>query len=94
MITDEPTDTLDLPEHCDHDHVVIYPNNAPKDPPFYAVPFDYVGDDDLGNGYYQEPEEFEVTDKYREAVAERSDVDISDVKLERDDLPTDDIDPI
>jgi hypothetical protein len=81
MTDREPVDTFDLPDDCQHDHVLIYESDAVYEPPFRAVPFEYVGDDDLHNGYYQEPEEYAVTEQYREAVAERATVDIEDVKL-------------
>lgn len=81
MITKEPADTLDLPNECQHDRVVIYEQDDPYQPPYRAIPFEHVGDDDRGNGYFEEPEEYAVTEQYREAVAERAEVDIADVKL-------------
>jgi hypothetical protein len=87
MIDADPIQSFDLPDDCRHDHVVIYPNDAPKDPHFYAVPFDYLGTDDDGDDHYEEPFTFEVTEQYREAVSERADVSIDEIKLRRDDLP-------
>jgi hypothetical protein len=88
MIDADPADSFDLPEDCTHDHVVIYPTDAPKDPPFYAVPFDLREVHDDGTEWYDEPDMFTVTDQYREAVADLASMDIEDVKLRRDELPT------
>jgi hypothetical protein len=88
MTGPDAADSFDLPEHCTHDHVAIYPSDAPKDPPFYAVPFDLRMVHDDGTEWYDEPDTFTVTEAYREAVAERASMDISDVKLRRDELPT------
>lgn len=93
-MTEERTDTFDLPDECQHDHVVIYENPDPYQPPYRAVPFDYVGEGDV-YGYYEEPEEYAITEAYREAVAERATVEIEEIKLRQP--PTvdpEEIDPI
>ncbi|MFC7135034.1 MULTISPECIES: hypothetical protein [Salinibaculum] len=95
MTESEPADSFDLPEHCVHDAVVIYENPNPYQPPYRATPFDYVGDDERGNGYFEEPEEYIITEAYREAVAERASMDIDDVRLRQPPTPDpEDVEPL
>lgn len=95
MTTKEPADSFDLPEECQHDRVVVYENDAAYEPPYRAIPFDYVGDFDDHTGYFEEPEEYAVTEAYREAVAERASMDIEDVKLRQPPtIDAEEVDPI
>jgi hypothetical protein len=84
MIETDPADSFDLPGDCDPDHVVIYEQEDPYQPPYYAVPFYHVDTWDDGTREMQEPDQFSVTEEYREAVAERAEMDIEDVKLRRE----------
>jgi hypothetical protein len=84
MIDDQPIQSFDLPAECEIDHVAIYPNNDPEGPHFYAVPFILEEENEDGPDWYNEPDDFEVTDEYKNAVAERTDVDIGDIKLTRE----------
>jgi len=87
MIDSDPVQSFDLPEECELDHVAIYPNDTPEEPDFYAVPFIHEGSDSDGWDHYREPTDFEVTDRYREAVSERADVSLEEIKLTRE-IPT------
>jgi hypothetical protein len=83
MIDRETVDTFDLPDECHHDRVVIYedPNPADDQLPYYATPFDVVGE--VPTGYYEEPEEYHVTPAYCAAVANRAAVDVAEVRLDQ-----------
>lgn len=94
MIDDATADSFDLPEHCEHDHVVIYESPDPYEPPFYAVPFDHVDTWEDGTRHMEEPDGFTVTEAYREAVADRASMDIQNVKLRRDFYTVEEVDPI
>ncbi len=82
---DNQIQAFDLPENCEIDHVVIYDDDG--DGPYYAVPFNLVDTWDDGTEVLEEPYHFDVTDAYFQAVKERADMDIDDLKLRRDDLP-------
>jgi len=82
----EQVESFDLPDECTNDHVAIYRNDAPKDPPYCAVPFYQREVREDGTTWYDEPDTFTVTDRYREAVAEAASVDLEDVKLRRDEI--------
>lgn len=84
MFDRKPVQTFDLPETCEVDHVAIHPNDNPDEPHFEAVPFVHRGTMDDGTDRYHEPSDFTVTDAYRTAVAERADVKIDDLLLERE----------
>jgi hypothetical protein len=77
-------DSFDLPADCDPDHVVIYEQEDPHQPPYYAVPFDLVDTWEDGTDHYMEPHDFAVTERYRQAVYERTDVDTHHLKLRRE----------
>lgn len=94
MIETDPADSFDLPEHCTHDHVVIYESPDPYEPPYYAVPFDLVDTWEDGTREMQEPDHFTVTEQYREAVADLASMDIEDVKLRRDFYTVEEAEPI
>jgi hypothetical protein len=80
----EPVQAFHLPDHHAIDRVVIYPTDGLEDHDFEAVPFVLEAEYDDGRTWYNEPEWFTATDAYREAVADRADMDIDDVLLERE----------
>jgi len=82
---DNQIQAFDLPEHCEIDHVAIYESDGAN--PYYAAPFKHTDTWDDGTEVLEEPYHFEVTDAYFQAVKERAEMDIDDVKLRRDDLP-------
>ena len=91
----EPVQAFHLPDHHAIDHVVIYaaddreesviyPADGLEDHDFEAVPFVLEAEYDDGRKWFNEPEWFTATDPYRQAVAERADMDIEDILLERE----------
>ena len=89
---DDPVQTFDLAEGCAVDHVAIYPNDTPDEPPYQAVPFVHRETFEDGQKWYDEPDHFTPTDAYREAVAEHAEMDISEIQLTRE-IPTFGFDP-
>lgn len=79
----EPVEAFHLPDHRPIDRVVIYPADDLEDYDFQAVPFVLEAEYDDGRKWFNEPEWFTATDPYRQAVAERADMDVDNVLLER-----------
>lgn len=86
MTEDEAADSFDLPDECEADRVVIYESDGIS--PYYAVPFDLRRVHEDGTKWYDEPDDHEVTDEYFQAVKERAQIDIDDVKLRREEIET------
>ena len=93
-MTGEGIEAFDLPDHCEPDHVAIYENPDPYEPPYHAIPYDHVATWDDGTRHLQETDSFTVTEQYREAVAEQATVNIEDVKLRRELYTAEEIEPI
>ena len=83
MFDAEPVQQFRLPDSLYIDKVAIYPNDAPQEPHFEAIPFILKKEYDDGTSWFNEPHDFEVTDEYREAVIRRADVSADDLLLER-----------
>jgi hypothetical protein len=79
-MTITPVQSFDLPDRLDVDHVAICSNDDPNEPHFEAVPFQKPMDD---YGHYEEIAPFTVTEEYRDIVAKKADMDITEIKLKR-----------
>lgn len=70
-------DKFDLPENCAHDHVLIEMAES-SEYPLIATPFD-----NDGTGGFTEPETWDVTDRYREAVRNGTEIPLELIDLEQ-----------
>jgi hypothetical protein len=96
MIWDtDPVEGFDLPDECEPDHVVIYPSgdDDPVTCDYYAVPFLHEGTDPDGTDHYREPSDYDPSDCYADAIADRTDLDLDDIDLNRT-IPTFEVDPV
>lgn len=83
MTTDHPLRSFDTPNLAHVDHVAIYPHDG--DHAFRATQFYERDGPPLGGGdatWYDEREEYVLTDEYRTAVAEHTHIPAEDIRLE------------
>lgn len=78
------TQQFDLPDHCELDAVFIYEHDHPDEPDYIAVPLEQVPCDKKGLLQYEQPDTFDVTDDYRQAVDDRAEMHIDEIKLNHD----------